>query len=69
MRWYNRLRKQRMKILRLKAVMEMTGLARSTIYKYIAEGQFPKQTKLGVRCVGWLHEEIEEWLICRLDAR
>ncbi len=58
-----------MKILRLKAVMEMTGLARSTIYKYIAAGQFPKQTKLGLRCVGWLREEIEAWITERSDAR
>lgn len=58
-----------MKILRLKAVMEMTGLARSTIYKYMSDGQFPKQTKLGLRSVGWLHQEVEAWLTERLNAR
>lgn len=60
---------RRMKILRLKAVMEMTGLARSTIYKYVADGHFPKQTKLGLRCVGWLREEVEEWITERLASR
>ena len=30
-----------MRILRLKAVIEKTGLARSTIYKYVGAGTFP----------------------------
>jgi len=31
-----------MKILRLKQVTAMTGLARSTIYKYVSAGTFPR---------------------------
>lgn len=31
-----------MRILRLKEVISKTGLARSTIYKYIDTGSFPK---------------------------
>lgn len=58
-----------MKILRLNAVMEMTGLARSTIYKYISDGQFPKQIKLGARAAGWSREEVEQWLAAKLACR
>lgn len=36
-----------MRIIRLKEVMDLTGLSRSTIYKYIAEGQFPVPVPLG----------------------
>lgn len=43
-----------MKILRIHDVMAMIGLARSTIYKYIGEGYFPKQIRLCRRAVGWL---------------
>ncbi|RCI71322.1 AlpA family phage regulatory protein [Pseudomonas aeruginosa] len=43
-----------MKILRLKTVIDCTGLARSTIYKYVAEGSFPRPVSLGDRSVGWL---------------
>ena len=43
-----------MKLIRLTKVMDYTGLARSTIYKYIAEGAFPKPIPLGDRCVGVL---------------
>ncbi|RQO65785.1 AlpA family transcriptional regulator [Aquitalea sp. FJL05] len=51
-----------MKILRLNAVMEMTGLPRSTIYLYMKQKVFPSQVKLGARSVGWLEEEICSWI-------
>ncbi|MGL4544496.1 MAG: helix-turn-helix transcriptional regulator [Plesiomonas sp.] len=35
------------KLIRLKDVIACTGLARSTIYKYIDEGIFPKAVSLG----------------------
>ena len=56
---------QSMKILRIKAVMEMTGLPRSTVYWYMKSGSFPKSIKLGVRSAGWLEEDLLEWIRCR----
>lgn len=58
-----------MKILRLTQVKEMTGLSRSTIYSKIKNDEFPKQINLGPRIVGWLEEEIEQWLITRIKNR
>ena len=58
-----------MQILRLPAVMKLTGLPRSTIYLYIKKKQFPKQFKLGPRSVGWIKSEIEEWLLERILLR
>ncbi len=58
-----------MKIIRLKQVIDATGLARSTIYKYIAEGIFPKPVPLGDRCVGWLENEIQGWIMARIEER
>ena len=49
-------------ILRLPAVKSRTGLSRSSIYLRISEGTFPKQVNLGSRAVGWLEEEIQEWI-------
>jgi len=60
--WTNAQGNQNMKILRLTAVMEMTGLPRSTIYLYMKQKVFPLQVKLGVRSVGWLEEEICSWI-------
>ena len=50
------------RIVRLREVMRITGLARSTIYQKIADGEFPKQIKLGERSVGWLASEIGRWI-------
>lgn len=50
------------KILRLPSVKEKTGLSRSTIYLRIAKGEFPSAISLGGRAVGWLEEEIDNWL-------
>lgn len=54
-----------MKIMRLKAVLEMTGLPRSTMYHFIKKSDFPKPIKLGLRSVGWLEEEILSWIRSR----
>ncbi|QLF94878.1 AlpA family transcriptional regulator [Pseudomonas sp. ABC1] len=58
-----------MRIIRLKEVIDSTGLARSTIYKYIAEGTFPKPVSLGDRCVGWVDSEVHCWILARIEER
>lgn len=58
-----------MRIIRLKDVMVMTGLGRSTIYKLQQEGRFPKSIKLSERAVGWLTHEVEAYMQEKLDAR
>lgn len=58
-----------MRIIRLKDVIDSTGLGRSTIYKYIADGLFPKPISLGVRCVGWVEAEVYDWILVRIKAR
>jgi prophage regulatory protein len=57
------------KILRIRGVKTLTGLSKSTIYKYISDGLFPSQIKLGPRTVGWLEEDIELWLTSRIVSR
>lgn len=56
------------KHLRMHAVMEVTGLARSTIYAQISEGKFPAPVKLGARAVAWPETSINEWLNSRPSA-
>ena len=50
------------RFLRLNAVLDKTGLSRSTLYRKIEEGSFPKQITIGARCVAWLQSDIEEWM-------
>ena len=52
------------RILRLKEVLLRTGLSRSTLYNKIAKSEFPAQFKLSDngRAVGFLEEEVEDWI-------
>ena len=54
------------RFLRLPEVMERTGLSRSTIYVRLAAGCFPRPVALGMRAVGWIEAEIEEWVAERI---
>jgi prophage regulatory protein len=49
-----------MRLVRLKEVMHCSGLARSTVYKYVAAGTF--SVPLGGRAVAWVQAEVEAWI-------
>lgn len=55
-------------ILRLPTVKARTGLSRSTIYLRITEGSFPPPIPLGGRAVGWIEEEVDNWIKERISA-
>lgn len=50
------------RMLRLKAVLERTGLSRSTLYRKVDEGRFPRQVSLSTRCVGWRESAVNAWM-------
>ncbi len=50
------------RILRLPAVLDRTGLSRSTLYRKIQTGSFPKQIALSARCAGWRESAVEAWM-------
>ena len=50
------------RILRLSAVLERTGLSRSTLYRKVQAGTFPRQIKISERCCGWRQSAVDEWL-------
>ncbi len=51
--------------LRMPAVIRYTGLARSTIYRLVAQNKFPAPFKLADRAVAWRRADLEAWV----DAR
>lgn len=53
------------KILRCKEVQQAIGLSRSTIYRMIERGDFPRPQKLGLRAIGWRESAISEWMEAR----
>lgn len=54
------------RILRLKEVCKITGLGRSFIYQLQTEGRFPHSVKIGARAVGWVEDEVRDWLTHRI---
>jgi prophage regulatory protein len=48
-------------LLRLQTVVRVTGLSRSTLYRLIADGQFPRPVRLGPRAVAWRRQDVEDW--------
>jgi len=56
-------------LLRLKQVMGRTGLGRSSVYRLISEGAFPKSVSLGGRSVAWVEQEIDDWIMARIEER
>lgn len=53
-------------ILRLPAVKARTGLSRSTLYLYMARGEFPRAIQLGQHAVGWVEADVEAWIAERI---
>lgn len=55
------------RILRLAQVREVTGLGRSCIYQLQAQKEFPQRIKIGVRAVGWIESEVQQWVAKRIS--
>lgn len=55
--------------LRIQSVQSRTGLARSTIYKLMSTGDFPKPVKPTPKASAWVMSEVESWMISRIDER
>ena len=55
--------------LRLRDVVRITGLGRSTVYRLIAEKSFPAPCRLGRRAVGWRSDDIAQWSAARPVSR
>jgi prophage regulatory protein len=47
---------------RLRDVINITALSRSTIYRRIAEGRFPAPVHLGGRASGWPRAALQQWV-------
>jgi prophage regulatory protein len=50
------------RIIRIATVLQLTGLSRSTLYRKVQRGEFPKQIKLSERCAGWRQSSVHGWM-------
>lgn len=58
-----------MRILRINEVAKQVGLSRTTIWRLERSQEFPPRRKLAPNAVGWLADEIEEWIRSRAPVQ
>ncbi len=71
--------KPKRSFIRLNEVISRTGYGRTSIYRKMEEGTFPKSLKLGgppkdpsifdSRAIAWIEDEIDQWVEDRIDER
>jgi prophage regulatory protein len=59
------------KLVRIKTVVELTGLSKSYIYDLANKGIFPKSIQLvpSGTSVAWIESEIQNWIDSRIQSR
>lgn len=59
-----------LRFIRVREVIQKTGLSKSSIYDLMAQGLFPKTVKLGGgRAVAFIESEVDSWMAERIAAR
>lgn len=49
------------RLLRRREVERETGLSRSSIYRMMDEGTFPRPRRIGAQAVAWCSSAIDKW--------
>lgn len=57
-----------LRLIRMPEVQRLTGLGRTTIYKLIDAGSFPRQRKVTPTVVVWPEHEVAAWIARVLDG-
>ena len=67
------------RFIRLPEVLSRTGYGRTTIYRKMEDGTFPRSVKLGgpledpnafdCRGVAWIEDEVVQWIESRIEER
>ena len=55
-------------IIRPRELSQELGVTKPTLWRWEKEGNLPPRKKIGPNCVGWLRNDIEEWLQSRPEA-
>ena len=75
----SKINKPKLRFIRLNEVLSRTGYGRTSIYRKMEDGSFPKSIKLGgppldpsafdSRAVAWIEDEVEQWIESRIEER
>lgn len=50
------------RIIRLRTVIDHTGLSRTTLYRKLGEGTFPSQVRISTNGAGWYESAVNRWI-------
>ena len=53
------------RLLRRREVERITGMSRSSIYRLMQEGEFPRPVRVGPAAVRWKSSDITAWIESR----
>lgn len=53
------------RILRLPEVLELVGISRATLHRWVKTGIFPQPLDLGPRSMGWPSTDYDDWIKSR----
>ena len=66
------------RLIRLPEVLSRTGYGRTTIYRKMEDGSFPRSVKLGgpledpnvfdSRAVAWIEDEVDQWIESMIEG-
>jgi prophage regulatory protein len=51
-----------LRMMRCSEVVKLTSLSRATIYRMAEAGQFPPRRQISLKRVGWIEQEVLDWM-------
>lgn len=55
-------------LYRIPELLRLLGLSRSTLFRMVKRGDFPRPLQIGLRAVGWRVDEVQQWIAERPRA-
>ncbi|MDP2588403.1 AlpA family phage regulatory protein [Vibrio splendidus] len=52
-----------MRLIRIREVLDKTGLSKATLYRLIAAGKFPASIQIAYRAVAWEESQVDDYLL------
>ena len=60
---------KKLRLLRLADVLDAVPYSSSHIWRLERAGEFPKRVRVGRGRVGWVADEVQEWIASRIKER
>lgn len=57
------------RLMRLREVLHICGMSRTSLYRVMKAHEFPTPVKLSARSIGWRQDEVLEWVENRSNSR